>query len=56
MIHHCLHVVIHYLIGFSEKNGYYRIRNSWASDWGEDGYIRLSLGRNTCNTLSLCFH
>jgi C1A family cysteine protease len=41
------------LTGFNEKYGYYNVRNSWASDWGEDGYIRLSLGRNTCGMLDL---
>lgn len=25
------------------------IRNSWAEDWGEDGFIRITYGKNTCN-------
>lgn len=28
---------------------YWVVRNSWATGWGEDGFIRLSYGENTCN-------
>lgn len=27
---------------------YWKVRNSWSSTWGEDGYIRLEYGANTC--------
>jgi len=27
---------------------YWTIRNSWAKDWGEDGYIRLEQGKDIC--------
>jgi len=27
---------------------FWLVRNSWASDWGEGGYIRLAYGTNTC--------
>ena len=27
---------------------YYLVRNSWATNWGEDGYILLSATGNTC--------
>ena len=30
------------------KDGYWKIRNSWSSDWGEDGAIRIAYGSNTC--------
>ena len=27
---------------------YWIVRNSWASTWGEDGYIYLEMAKNTC--------
>jgi hypothetical protein len=27
---------------------YWLIRNSWATDWGEDGYVRIAHGSNAC--------
>jgi len=32
----------------SSSDGYYIVRNSWGSDWGEDGMIWLSMGSNAC--------
>jgi len=43
---HCVH-----LVGFNSidsGSGYWIVKNSWASDWGEDGYIYISFGENTC--------
>jgi len=28
--------------------GYWKLRNSWGTSWGENGYIRLTYGSNTC--------
>jgi len=43
---HCVQLVGFQDIGSS--NGYWLVRNSWDSDWGEDGYIYLAYGDNTC--------
>jgi len=29
--------------------GYWKVRNSWGTSWGESGYIRLAYGKNTCD-------
>ena len=31
------------------SNGYWKVRNSWGTRWGESGYIRLAYGKNTCD-------
>merc|ERR1712149_123083 len=41
------HAVIN--IGYDVNEGYWIIRNSWASSWGEQGHIRMARGKNTCN-------
>ena len=40
---HCVQAV-----GIDTDKGYWKVRNSWNTDWGEDGFIRLAFGRNTC--------
>lgn len=32
----------------SSESGWWKIRNSWSADWGEDGNIRIAYGSNTC--------
>jgi len=32
---------------------YIKVRNSWADDWGEHGYIRLKAGTNTCGIANM---
>lgn len=42
-IDHCVQAV-----GYDDTNNYWIVRNSWAEDWGEKGYIRLEQGKNIC--------
>lgn len=42
-IDHCVQAV-----GIDSANGYWKVRNSWATSWGEKGFIRLKYGANTC--------
>merc|ERR1712194_434034 len=35
--------------GTSGDGSYWVIRNSWDTTWGEDGFIRITYGKNTCN-------
>jgi C1A family cysteine protease len=37
------------LTGYSpDQGGYWIVRNSWGADWGENGFIYLQYGENTC--------
>merc|ERR1712059_219395 len=38
------------LVGYdtTAPTPYWKIKNSWASDWGEQGFIRLPMGDNAC--------
>jgi len=43
-INHCVQAV-----GVdASTNGYWKVRNSWGTKWGESGYIRLAYGADTC--------
>lgn len=33
----------------ASTGGYWKVRNSWGTSWGESGYIRLAYGKNTCD-------
>ena len=46
LIDHCVQ-----LVGYNKsgEEPYWKIRNSWGTDWGESGFIRLPFGvKNTC--------
>jgi len=34
--------------GYDLNNQFWNVRNSWGAGWGENGYIRLQYGQNTC--------
>jgi len=34
--------------GYDMNGGFWNVRNSWGSGWGESGFIRLQFGQNTC--------
>jgi len=38
------------LVGYDSTGSqpYWKVRNSWGSDWGEEGHIRLPMGINSC--------
>jgi len=39
--------MVGYGVGRDNTN-YWKVRNSWGSDWGEEGYFRIARGSNTC--------
>ena len=47
-INTCAQIVGVYYDPVSDS-GYYKVRNSWGTDWGEAGFIRLAHGVNSCN-------
>jgi hypothetical protein len=42
-VDHCVQAV-----GINTSGGYWKVRNSWGTSWGESGFIRLKYGANTC--------
>jgi C1A family cysteine protease len=41
----CNHAVI--LVGWSDSGGYWIMKNSWGTGWGENGYMRIEWGANS---------
>jgi len=45
LLDHCVQAVGY---DMTASTPYWLVRNSWSDSWGEQGYIRLSYGDNTC--------
>jgi len=45
LLDHCVQAVGY---DMTASTPYWLVRNSWSTDWGEQGYIRLQYGDNTC--------
>ena len=45
------------LVGYNEdaSTPYWIVRNSWDTTWGEDGYIYLEMGSNTCGMADMAY-
>jgi cathepsin F len=43
-VDHCVQAV-----GLNKEEGYWIVRNSWGTEWGNEGYIWLESGSNMCN-------
>lgn len=42
-VDHCVQAV-----GYDSVDKYWIVRNSWNTNWGEDGYIRIEMGKDLC--------
>merc|ERR1712188_272594 len=36
------------IVGYDSSAKFWIVRNSWGSTWGEQGYIRMAMGKNLC--------
>ncbi|KAL4476339.1 hypothetical protein ABPG74_010072 [Tetrahymena malaccensis] len=42
------------LVGYNSKIHQWKVKNSWGTSWGEDGYIRLGASTKYLNTCGIC--
>jgi len=41
-------------VGYNTSEGYWIVRNSWGSSWGDSGYIKMVMGKNMCGLSNMC--
>ncbi|CAF1036426.1 unnamed protein product [Rotaria sp. Silwood1] len=42
------------LVGYGTENGtdYWKVKNSWGADWGDNGYLKIKRNANMCGIAS----
>jgi len=45
-VDHCVQATGYY--NYGSGNAYWNVRNSWDTDWGENGYIWIAIGQDLC--------
>lgn len=50
------HAVLIVGYGTESRTDYWKIKNSWATSWGEDGYYRIVAGSNACGLATDVVH
>ena len=55
----CLPILLNHAVsavGYNEEGNYWIVRNSWSTSWGEDGYIRMVMGKNMCGLANMAVY
>merc|ERR1711972_25116 len=39
-------------VGYNTTEGYFKVKNSWGSSWGDNGYLKISTSGNVCGIKS----